>query len=135
MFYFFPNRCGGQGDLLSGTLALFLYWATRNSMECPDPGLLLITATKKMSILFFIHILLKLIKSNLITQISRFLTNDAFFRVAVENENIFSLGFQFFKVKIFLSTSRSRSHRRVGSLQTLTRLCSTGNNYILKGFF
>lgn len=33
-----PRRCGGQGDLLSGTLALFLYWATRNHIECPDPG-------------------------------------------------------------------------------------------------
>ncbi len=32
------SRCGGQGDLLSGTLALFLYWATRNHIECPDPG-------------------------------------------------------------------------------------------------
>lgn len=32
-----PRRCGGQGDLLSGSLAVFLFWATRNS-ECPDPG-------------------------------------------------------------------------------------------------
>jgi len=30
-------RCGGQGDLLSGTCALFLYWSTRLP-ECPDPG-------------------------------------------------------------------------------------------------
>ena len=30
-------RCGGQGDLLSGSLAVFLFWATRHS-ECPDPG-------------------------------------------------------------------------------------------------
>ena len=30
-------RCGGQGDLLSGSLSVFLYWATRHS-ECPDPG-------------------------------------------------------------------------------------------------
>jgi ATP-dependent NAD(P)H-hydrate dehydratase len=25
-----PRRCGGQGDLLSGVLTLFLYWATHN---------------------------------------------------------------------------------------------------------
>lgn len=24
-----PRRCGGQGDLLSGTLAVFFYWAER----------------------------------------------------------------------------------------------------------
>ena len=30
-------RCGGQGDLLSGSLSVFLYWASRHS-ECPDPG-------------------------------------------------------------------------------------------------
>ena len=24
-----PRRCGGQGDLLSGSLATFLYWASR----------------------------------------------------------------------------------------------------------
>lgn len=33
-----PRRCGGQGDLLSGTLSLFLYWTTRNQVECPEPG-------------------------------------------------------------------------------------------------
>ena len=37
-FFFNFDRCGGQGDLLSGTCALFLYWATRNLAECPDPG-------------------------------------------------------------------------------------------------
>lgn len=32
-----PRRCGGQGDLLSGSLAVFLFWATRHP-DCPDPG-------------------------------------------------------------------------------------------------
>jgi len=32
-----PRRCGGQGDLLSGSLSVFLFWATRHQ-ECPDPG-------------------------------------------------------------------------------------------------
>eukprot|EP00093_Oithona_nana_P014680 14680.XXX_327602_324195_1 [CDS] Oithona nana genome sequencing. len=32
-----PRRCGGQGDLLSGSLATFLFWATRNP-DCPEPG-------------------------------------------------------------------------------------------------
>ncbi len=31
-------RCGGQGDLLSGALAVFMYWATRKPDLCPDPG-------------------------------------------------------------------------------------------------
>ena len=30
-------RCGGQGDLLSGSLSVFLFWASRNP-DCPDPG-------------------------------------------------------------------------------------------------
>jgi hypothetical protein len=30
-------RCGGQGDILSGALAVFLFWAQRNP-SCPDPG-------------------------------------------------------------------------------------------------
>lgn len=32
-----PRRCGGQGDLLSGSLAVFLYWAAKNP-DCPEPG-------------------------------------------------------------------------------------------------
>jgi len=32
-----PRRCGGQGDLLSGSLATFLHWANM-AEECPDPG-------------------------------------------------------------------------------------------------
>ena len=32
------SRCGGQGDLLSGSLAVFMHWATRLKSECPDPG-------------------------------------------------------------------------------------------------
>ena len=35
LYFFF--RCGGQGDLLSGTLAVFLYWAAKNP-DCPEPG-------------------------------------------------------------------------------------------------
>jgi len=31
-----PRRCGGQGDLLSGSLATFLHWASM--CECPEPG-------------------------------------------------------------------------------------------------
>ena len=30
-------RCGGQGDLLSGSLAAFLFWA-HNHNDCPEPG-------------------------------------------------------------------------------------------------
>jgi ATP-dependent NAD(P)H-hydrate dehydratase len=33
-----PRRCGGQGDLLSGTLATFLHWASLCEPVCPDPG-------------------------------------------------------------------------------------------------
>lgn len=33
-----PRRCGGQGDLLSGSLAPFLFWAHQRRPECPDPG-------------------------------------------------------------------------------------------------
>ena len=34
----FPScRCGGQGDILSGALAVFLFWATRHP-NCPEPG-------------------------------------------------------------------------------------------------
>ena len=36
-FYSFKSRCGGQGDLLSGSLAAFLYWA-HNHTDCPEPG-------------------------------------------------------------------------------------------------
>ena len=25
-----PRRCGGQGDLLSGVMTVFLYWAYKN---------------------------------------------------------------------------------------------------------
>jgi len=32
-----PRRCGGQGDLLSGSLATFLHWATMCE-TCPEPG-------------------------------------------------------------------------------------------------
>jgi len=32
------SRCGGQGDLLSGALAVFLYWTSRSQADCPDPG-------------------------------------------------------------------------------------------------
>jgi len=32
-----PRRCGGQGDLLSGSLATFLHWANMTE-DCPDPG-------------------------------------------------------------------------------------------------
>lgn len=32
-----PRRCGGQGDLLSGSLAAFLFWA-HNHNDCPEPG-------------------------------------------------------------------------------------------------
>lgn len=32
-----PRRCGGQGDLLSGTLGVFAYWATMRNE--PDPTL------------------------------------------------------------------------------------------------
>ena len=35
--FFSFYRCGGQGDLLSGSLSVFLFWATRHQ-ECPDPG-------------------------------------------------------------------------------------------------
>ena len=31
-------RCGGQGDLLSGTLAAFLFWAHQRRPEVPEPG-------------------------------------------------------------------------------------------------
>ena len=34
---YFSNRCGGQGDLLSGSLAAFLYWAHKHN-DCPEPG-------------------------------------------------------------------------------------------------
>jgi len=33
-----PRRCGGQGDLLSGSLAPFLFWAHQRRPEVPDPG-------------------------------------------------------------------------------------------------
>ena len=33
-----PRRCGGQGDVLSGTLATFLHWATMAGDSCPPPG-------------------------------------------------------------------------------------------------
>merc|ERR1712154_38577 len=32
-----PRRRGGQGDLLSGSLAAFLYWGVKNP-DCPEPG-------------------------------------------------------------------------------------------------
>ena len=32
-----PRRCGGQGDVLSGTLATFLHWSTKAG-DCPEPG-------------------------------------------------------------------------------------------------
>lgn len=31
-------RCGGQGDLLSGSCAVFMHWCNRLKSECPDPG-------------------------------------------------------------------------------------------------
>ncbi len=37
LFFFFYFRCGGQGDILSGALAVFLFWASRNP-DCPEPG-------------------------------------------------------------------------------------------------
>jgi len=37
IYPYFHFRCGGQGDILSGALALFLFWATRHP-ECPEPG-------------------------------------------------------------------------------------------------
>ena len=37
LFYSSKSRCGGQGDLLSGSLAAFLYWA-HNHTDCPEPG-------------------------------------------------------------------------------------------------
>lgn len=30
-----PRRCGGQGDLLSGTLAVFFYWAEKKNVSSP----------------------------------------------------------------------------------------------------
>jgi len=41
-----PRRCGGQGDVLSGSLATFLHWATlaEASDECPSPGAEVIAA-------------------------------------------------------------------------------------------
>ena len=38
VFAFLFCRCGGQGDLLSGSLAPFLFWAHQRRPECPDPG-------------------------------------------------------------------------------------------------
>lgn len=32
-----PRRCGGQGDLLSGSLATFLHWSS-NLSDCSEPG-------------------------------------------------------------------------------------------------
>jgi NAD(P)H-hydrate repair Nnr-like enzyme with NAD(P)H-hydrate dehydratase domain len=32
-----PRRCGGQGDLLAGTLAAFLIWSLAHN-KCPAPG-------------------------------------------------------------------------------------------------
>jgi len=37
-----PRRCGGQGDLLAGSLATFLHWALSSS--CPAPGPTLVAA-------------------------------------------------------------------------------------------
>jgi len=39
-----PRRCGGQGDVLSGSLATFLHWATLAGEECPSPGAEVIAA-------------------------------------------------------------------------------------------
>ena len=36
-FFTLYFRCGGQGDLLSGSLAAFLFWA-QNNKDCPEPG-------------------------------------------------------------------------------------------------
>lgn len=33
-----PRRCGGQGDILAGSCAVFMHWATRLKDDCPDPG-------------------------------------------------------------------------------------------------
>jgi len=35
-----PRRCGGQGDLLAGTLAAFLIWSLAHHQQhnCPAPG-------------------------------------------------------------------------------------------------
>ena len=33
-----PRRCGGQGDVLSGTLATFIHWASLLGDSCPSPG-------------------------------------------------------------------------------------------------
>ena len=32
------HRCGGQGDLLSGTCAVFMHWCRRLKSDCPEPG-------------------------------------------------------------------------------------------------
>lgn len=41
-----PRRCGGQGDVLSGSLATFLHWASRaeEAGECSNPGAEIIAA-------------------------------------------------------------------------------------------
>lgn len=41
-----PRRCGGQGDVLSGSLATFLHWASRaeEAGECQTPGAEIIAA-------------------------------------------------------------------------------------------
>ena len=41
-----PRRCGGQGDVLSGSLATFLHWASRaeEAGECQAPGAEIIAA-------------------------------------------------------------------------------------------
>jgi len=38
-----PRRCGGQGDLLAGSLATFLHWSL-SSTTCPAPGPTMIAA-------------------------------------------------------------------------------------------
>lgn len=32
-----PRRCGGQGDVLAGSLATFLHWSS-TAPACPEPG-------------------------------------------------------------------------------------------------
>ena len=39
-----PRRCGGQGDVLSGSLATFLHWASLLGDSCPPPGAEVIAA-------------------------------------------------------------------------------------------
>ena len=31
-------RCGGQGDVLSGSCAVFMHWGNRLKSDCPEPS-------------------------------------------------------------------------------------------------